>query len=1004
MTGIGQIFTPLQNISKASAAAGGCFKIIDAPQLKQGGLKEPEVQQELDLHFNGVTFAYPSRPQSSVLNDLSFRIPANKVTAFVGQSGCGKSTIVALLERWYELSDVNEVPEEESDDPQKDSTAVKKPKKAKKTKKEKKRPSEEQNEKTDEGSNDETRPEDKDQQQKDKIVVQNSGRINYGTHDIQEIDRKWWRGQIGLVQQEPVLFNETIFDNVVRGLIGSKWENDSEASKNERVQDACKEAFAHDFITRLPDGYSTMVGESGIKLSGGQRQRLAIARAIVKRPSILILDEATSSLDVRGERVVAAALDRVSKGRTTIVIAHRMSTIRNSDHIIVLKDGSAVEEGTHDELSTRENGAYAGLLQAQRLDMNARGEENEIDDDSAVLDRDVGEESLRKSLTKHDQHQDGGEKTPAKSFIRALGLLLYEQRQHRIFYISILLAAMGAGAAYAVQAYLFSKLIVVFQETGSKLVSDANFWALMFFILALAVGIFYGVIGWTSNSLSVYVGSSSRSTYFDSVLHKPIGFFDQEDHSVGTLSGQLSTDPQQLQEVLGANLVFPLIAVFNLTSCTIISFVYGWKLTLVCFFAALPVILGAAFFRIRYELLFESMNAKVFAESSKFAAESISAFRTVAALTLEDTILHRYDTLLQGHVRGAFLKGRVSVLIFALSDSLELLSMALGFWYGGQLLATREYGVMQFIIIYVAIVQGGQAVGQFLAFGPNVANATAAANRIVAFRSGSEPTSSNESASYDDSYRGKGTKLEFRNVAFTYPTRDIPVYKDLSFTINPGEYVAFVGASGCGKTTVISLLERFYEARSGQILVDGTEITDVPLMQYRALCGLVSQEPVLFEGTVRENLVLGLPNSASQEEIDEACKVANIYDFIISLPKSFDTHLIAGTHASLSGGQKQRMCIARALLRKPRLLLLDEATNSLDGVSAGLVQQAVEEIAASKRATVVVVAHRLAAVQKADRIIVLGEGGVILEEGPHSDLIQRKGAYWGMCKIQALDR
>lgn len=423
-----------------------------------------------------------------------------------------------------------------------------------------------------------------------------------------------------------------------------------------------------------------------------------------------------------------------------------------------------------------------------------------------------------------------------------------------------------------------------------------------------------------------------------------------------------------------------------------------------CFFAALPVILGAAFFRIRYDLLFEAMNAKVFAESSQFAAESISAFRTVSALTMEDTILERYRILLQDHVHNAFLKGRISVLIFALSDSLELLSMALGFWYGGQLLATHEYHVMQFIVIYAAIVQGGQAVGQFLAFGPNVANATAAANRILGFRAGSESNTAVDFVSPDDGIRDTGTKVEFSSVAFTYPTRDVPVYKDLSFSISPGEYVAFVGPSGCGKTTVISLLERFYEPKSGQILIDGTEIRDVPLAQYRSLCGLVSQEPVLFEGTVRENLILGLSNEASQEDIDEACKTAEIYDFIISLPKSFDTHLIAGTHASLSGGQKQRMCIARALLRRPKLLLLDEATNSLDGVSAGLVQQAIEGIAASKKATVIVVAHRLASVQKADRIIVLGESGVILEEGAHTELLQRKGAYWGMCKIQALDR
>lgn len=235
-------------------------------------------------------------------------------------------------------------------------------------------------------------------------------------------------------------------------------------------------------------------------------------------------------------------------------------------------------------------------------------------------------------------------------------------------------------------------------------------------------------------------------------------------------------------------------------------------------------------------------------------------------------------------------------------------------------------------------------------------------------------------------------------------TSDVDGLYANSWEVDPGEYVAFVGPSGCGKTTIISLLERFYVASSGQIFVDGTELQNVPLQEYRSLCGLVSQEPTLFEGTVRENLILGLPAEPSQDTIDEACRMAEIYDFITSLPKSFDTDLAAGTHASLSGGQKQRMCIARALLRKPRLLLLDEATNNLDGVSADLVQQAIEGIASTKKMTVVVVAHRLAAVQRADRIIVVGEGGVILEEGTHSELLQRRGAYWGMCKIQALDR
>lgn len=196
-----------------------------------------------------------------------------------------------------------------------------------------------------------------------------SGSISVGGHNLDTVGLKWWRSQIGLVQQEPFIFNDTIYKNVEFGLIGSQWEHADEATKKTLVEEACKEAFADEYITRLPQGYDTPVGDAGIKLSGGQRQRLAIARSIIKRPTILILDEATSSIDVRGERLVQAALDKVSEGRTTITIAHRLSTIKKADKIIVLRKGKLVEQGTHDSLLADENGAYWALVNAQKLSM-----------------------------------------------------------------------------------------------------------------------------------------------------------------------------------------------------------------------------------------------------------------------------------------------------------------------------------------------------------------------------------------------------------------------------------------------------------------------------------------------------------------------------------------------------------------------------------------------------------------------------------------------------------
>lgn len=991
----------MQAIYKAASASELLFRVINAPMLKEGGLQAPDADARESIRFENVHFTYPSRPHGEVLKGLNLSVPSGKVTALVGSSGCGKSTIVGLLERWYELSYVNEALNAESDKEGNGEARTDNTKAGKKQNKSKKKTatSEESEKQSEKPSRVDHGP-----------VTQNFGSIKIGKHNLEDLDRKWWRAQIGLVQQEPFLFNETVLDNVARGLIGSPWEHEPQQRKQELVEEACRESFADEFIRLLPEGYNTLVGEAGIKLSGGQRQRLAIARSIIKKPAILILDEATSAIDVRGEKIVEAALERASQGRTTITIAHRLSTIRKADHIVVLKEGAAVEEGTHDELIARENGVYSGLVHAQHLEI---GGGDSSGDDTHDMDRAVSrheDDALQleesKSIDPNERAGDGsteGKKLDKqRGFFGSVGRLLYEQRQHRLIYSFIFLGALGGGASYAIQAWLLSELITVFTYTGARLVNQSKLWSLMLFVLSLGVGVCYALIGYFTNSLSVHVSTTYRQRYFESMLHKPISWYDHEDHSSGSLTARLSGDPQQLQEILGPNMALPLVAIFNILGCVILSFVFGWKLTLVVLFSALPVIMGAAFFRVKYELEFEKLNATVFVESSKFAAESISAFRTVAALTMENTITGRYARLLDDQVSKAFKKGRFSVLVFALSDSLELCSMALAFWYGGQLLGSREYDVKSFFVIYIAIVQGGQAAGQFMAFGPNVAQATASANRILALRD--EPQ--NDAPRHTDATAAgaNGMEIEFRDVGFTYPLRETPVYKRLSFKIARGAYVAFVGPSGCGKTTVISLLERFYEPTSGQILVDGTNLAELAMKDYRSSCALVSQEPTLFEGSVKENLVMGLLETLSQEDIEQACKAAEIFDFIVSLPQAFDTPLSAGTHASLSGGQKQRLCIARALLRKPRLLLLDEATSSLDSQSERLVQKAIEKVAADKSVTIVVVAHRLATVQKADRIVVLGDGGKILEEGSHAELLRKRGVYWNMCQAQTLDR
>lgn len=425
---VGNTAAPIVAVAKAAGAAADFFAVIDAPTPSTDGLKDPQIAHG-DIAFESVTFAYPSRPHVRVLDNLSVRFPAGKLTAIVGASGSGKSTIVGLLERWYGLDakQITNIPVSRVKTNFSEKVQL---------------------------------PEDT-EGPKDPIPL--SGSITLGGHDLQEIDLTFLRAQIGLVQQEPFLFNDSIFKNVEHDLVGTQWEDEDEKTKRTLVEEACKEAFADEFINRLPQvsqsstttaivppleiltygqGYDTQVGDAGIKLSGGQRQRLAIARSIIKRPKILILDEATSAIDVRGEQIVQAALDKVSKDRTTITIAHRLSTIKKADNIVVVRRGKVVEQGSHESLLADSDGAYWALVNAQKLSMGeVHAEES-----------DLVEESSMDPLVRQQSSGAGGavvgpqeDLYQPRGLVRSFGLLLLEQKSHWAWYAILLLATMGAG-------------------------------------------------------------------------------------------------------------------------------------------------------------------------------------------------------------------------------------------------------------------------------------------------------------------------------------------------------------------------------------------------------------------------------------------------------------------------------------------------------------------------------------------------------------------------------
>lgn len=330
--------------------------------------------------------------------------------------------------------------------------------------------------------------------------------------------------------------------------------------------------------------------------------------------------------------------------------------------------------------------------------------------------------------------------------------------------------------------------------------------------------------------------------------------------------------------------------------------------------------------------------------------------------------------------------------------------------YGGQLLASREYDIVSFFVVYIAVIQAAGSAGVFLSFSPSIAQTRDSARRTLMEASHVERKECSSADVFVLPPTTGQIGLDFSHVSFQYPTRGSPTLEDLSFKIRGGQFVAFVGPSGCGKSTLISLLERFYEPTSGEILFSGRNLRELDVSSYRRALALVGQEPELFGGSIQENLLLGLnlhghdgdgDDDDAESEMERACQQAEIHDFIMSLPNGYSTELGTNAQVSLSGGQKQRLCIARALLRSPSVLLLDEATSSLDSESERLIQDALERLAAERDMIIVAVAHRLATIQKADCIYVFGdgaerEGSRIAERGTHQELLKRGGLYFQM--------